>query len=149
MKHAIVILEDNHERREAMLAWLADRLPMYEHRCFEHPASVLSFLRARWTDVLVLSLDHDLNDTLPEDTETTGMAVVDELRLAEPAFPVMVHSSNGPAADKMCRRLKRAGWTVQRVIPLDDTSWIGNEWFPTLQRLLIGEARLPARTAVG
>src|SRR5438067_1289622 len=110
MKRAIVILEDDHERREAMLGWLTDRFPAYEQRCFEHPAALNAFLEARHDDVLALSLDHDLNELLGAAAEITGMKAVNALLTLEPSFPVIIHSSNGTAAAKMERRLKRAGW---------------------------------------
>ena len=64
-----------------------------------------------------------------------GREVADFLAQHAPVCPVIIHSSNGPAAQGMQFCLERAGWSVTRVYPLDDLAWVERGWRPELQRL--------------
>jgi hypothetical protein len=132
----IAILEDNRERIDAMRRWLDDRFRMYETYVSNDPETFNSTLEQRWNELLLISLDHDLfegRDGLPDDD---GMTVATFLATREPRCPIVIHSSNTPAALRMKRMLDRKGWTVSRVIPFDDTAWIVDDWIPTVRRRL-------------
>ena len=126
MKTLILILEDDPSRIEVMKAWLQDRLYMFEHRFFDQPSELIDMVKQRGDDVLAVSLDHDLNElclqpphsSTPNQDDPTGMDVVNFLEQQPPSFPVLIHSSNHRAAEKMVRCFKKRHWTVSRVTRL-------------------------------
>ena len=132
----IAILEDNRDRIDAMRRWLDERFRMYETYITDDPVEFNRTVKKRWMDLLFLSLDHDLFERADRSRDDDGMTVADFLVTREPQCPVIVHSSNSQAAQSMEKLLVRKGWTVSRVIPFDDTTWIANEWIPTVRRLL-------------
>ena len=136
----IAVLEDNADRVAAMKKWLNDRFGMYEHFITDDPRRLLEVLGERAEDVLVVSLDHDLFDSSHGREDATGMDVIHALVRGKPAFPVIVHSSNSIAAEKMVRRLRNKKWNVVSVMPIEDTAWIGRDWFYELRRLINARA---------
>lgn len=130
----ILVLEDNAERRAAMRARVAERLPMYELILTDDPGTFIGHLRDRGSRVLVVSLDHDLHERADQSTDLTGMQVVDHLVRQEPAFPVLLHTTNERDGARMEQRLKRGGWSVTWVKPFADTEWVNLAWYPALKR---------------
>ncbi|MBL8864499.1 MAG: hypothetical protein KF873_00130 [Gemmataceae bacterium] len=142
MRKIIVVLEDNAERIAAMKLRLEDRMPMYDCFFSDDPGEIVEVLTRRKGDVLAVSLDHDLFDRADGSTEITGMDVAEFLSRTEPEFPVLIHSSNAIDADRMQRLLAKNRWSVTRVTPFNDTSWIGEDWYPALRRA-IGKSAMP------
>lgn len=136
MKKAIIVLEDNHDRREAMRAWLDERLSMYRLMLTDDPVECIQYIRECSGHILAASLDHDLYDRADRTTTLTGMDVVDFLVQTSPAFPVLLHTSNRLDGERMQLRLKKIGWNVTWVVPFDGTEWVGKEWYPTLKHLI-------------
>ena len=134
----IVILEDNEERRAVMRSCLADRFYQYETLFFLDPNEMIRFLDNNLDDTIVVSLDHDL-ELLPTASGRcidpgTGREVADYLAGKDPVCPVIIHTSNGPAALGMEMVLRDAHWQTHRVIPMEDTEWIPRHWFRTIRR---------------
>ena len=136
MAMLIAILEDNADRVLAMKKWLDDRLSMYDRFITNDPHELIDKLRERMEDVLAVSLDHDLHERPDGSTELTGMMVVDFLGTQRPRFPVLLHTSNVRDGETMKRRLLSKEWRVTWVTPFDDTTWIGNDWYPTLKKAI-------------
>lgn len=159
MKLTIVVLEDNAERRKEMKSWLSERLHQYRVRFFRDPRKLNFWLQHHHDKVLVASLDHDLTELpanqLPKNSskgrkkDLTGRDVAEFLVLLPPTFPVLIHSSNAPAANSMATLLLERGWLVELVTPFEDLLWIGAMWYPALRKLLIdsSRARLPRESA--
>jgi hypothetical protein len=142
MTPVIVILEDNAERQTAMNSWLDDRLPMYVRHVSSDPDRIIAIFREHWASILIASLDFDLYDDPEMGTHKTGGNVVDYLTTrTDHPFPVLVHSSNEPEAERMQRRLRKHHWATDRVIPFDGTEWIGHDWYPALKRMIRTAAR--------
>ena len=58
----ILILEDNADRRTAMLEHIADCLPMFGVTFFETSESMINALSsAKWDEIALISLDNDLD----------------------------------------------------------------------------------------
>jgi len=142
------ILEDNLERIGVMKEWLTDRLPMYEHAFTDDPETMIRLLEVKSGQILAVSLDHDLYDRADGSTELTGMIVSDYLAEREPTFPIIIHSSNERDSLTMKTKLICGGWKVQKVLPFDDTNWIGISWYPALKKAIRRAARLPPRIPV-
>ena len=80
-----------------------------------------------------MSLDHDLHERPDQSTTLTGMRVVDHLVEMPPAFPVLLHTSNRRDGARMRSRLKKSGWSVKWVAPIDGTNWVATEWYYALK----------------
>ena len=141
MGKLIAILEDNPDRVAVMRRWLAERFGMYEHFFSDDPDTLIGHIRPRLGDLVAVSLDHDLHERPDGNTAVTGMAVAEFLSAAEPKFPVLIHSSNTRAVERMRERLRSCDWVVVAVTPFDDTNWIGDDWYPALKRALRRFAR--------
>ena len=145
MAMKIVILEDNADRRAVMERCLADRFYTFDSHFFDEPASMIDFLSANLAETIAISLDNDLDPKPGADGRLIdvgeGRQVADFLATREPACPVVIHTSNGPAADAMTDTLRTAGWKTRRVMPFDDTAWIVADWFPAMRRAVVGPIR--------
>jgi hypothetical protein len=140
MSKVITILEDDARRREAMEALLRRRLPQWEIVFFTASQAMNAWLAQHLAEVVLASLDHDL-ELLPGDhgrliDQGCGRDVVDFLIQQPAAFPVLVHSTNAPAASAMVAELADHGWRVDRVTPYSDLEWIPEAWWPALRQLL-------------
>ncbi len=144
MPKFIAILEDNAERRAVMQACIADRFYTFEARFFDEPTPMIEFLEANLADVLVISLDNDLDMKPGADGRLVdvgeGRQVAEYLATCEPCCPVVIHSSNTAAAESMKLTLRDNGWKTKRVVPMDDTKWIEDDWFFAMRRILVGSA---------
>lgn len=146
--YAIVILEDSPERQAAMRNRLMDRFPQYPVFCFHEPERIIAQFQETLIQPLLISLDHDL-DLIPGPDGSwhdpgTGMTVVDWLVTQPPRCPVIIHSTNLPAAKTMKRRLQHAGWDARRITPYDDLAWIDAEWFTAARQALLRAANAEA-----
>jgi hypothetical protein len=145
MAKKIVILEDNAERRAIMQACIADRFYTFDARFFDEPAEMIALLAANLSDVLVISLDNDLDMKPGADGRAVdvgeGRQVAEFLATREPVCPVVIHTTNANAADLMTETLRAAGWKTRRVIPMDDTHWIEDDWFFVVRRILVGPVK--------
>lgn len=136
----IVILEDNQDRQDAMQARLKDRFPHHAASFFHEPAKMIAHLQLSWRSMRLISLDHDL-DLIPRPDGSlhdsgTGMTVVDWLVAQPVVCPVIIHSTNVPAAKTMQRTLRSSGWIVRRLTPYDDLAWIDAAWLPMVSTCL-------------
>lgn len=136
----LIILEDNEERREAMLGRLRDRLPQYEVIFAATAIECIDWLHRRWESVLAISLDHDL-DLICGPAGTwlepgTGRQVADFLAERSPVCPVVIHSTNVSAVEGMQEVLEAGGWPVERIAPYGDVEWISEVWFPGLRSVM-------------
>ena len=137
----IVILEDDPRRRRAMRAALADRLPQYPPRFFTTAAEAARHLHDHLDRALLVVLDHDL-DPVPVHARRsldagTGRDVADFLAAREPACPVVLHTTNRPAAVGMETELAEAGWAVTVVVPHGDLEWIAGDWLRAVRDAVV------------
>ncbi len=149
----IVILEDNLDRQAAMLARLQDRFPQYPVWFFHEPQKFIDHVQASLSRTLAISLDHDL-DLIPRTDGTlfdpgSGMTVVDWFVAQPPVCPVVIHSTNVPAAKTMKRRLQASGWSARRITPYDDLAWIDADWFDCLRDILVESVNQPSAPVAG
>lgn len=137
----IIVLEDNLDRRVVMRDCLADCFPQYPVRFFVTAGETIAFLRNNLSRVLAIALDHDL-DLIPIDPRRnldpgTGRDVADYLATQRPTCPIIIHTTNAPAAVGMRRELEEAGWKTDQVIPSDGENWIRNDWLVQLRNLIV------------
>lgn len=135
----LVLLEDDARRAEGMCRVATSSLgvAVVHH---DNAPDMLAWLSKNLGRAVLIALDHDLGPSRIRDGERfepgIGRDVADSLAQRTPVCPVLIHSSNGPAADGMQFCLERAGWSVTRVYPLDDLTWVERDWMPEVQRLM-------------
>lgn len=137
MAHKIVILEDNAERQRAMQGWLREHFYSFEAHFFAVASEIIDYLRDHLSEAIAISLDHDL-ELLPGSDgslvdPSTGREVAEFLATCSPVCPVIIHTTNSPAAVGMEMVLQEANWETRRVVPHDDLVWIEEDWFPALR----------------
>lgn len=165
-KMLIAVLEDNTDRREAMEGWLAERFSMYDRFFTDDPYVMIRTIKNRRSDLMVLSLDHDLHERPDFSTELTGMIVARHLAGEAEAvrslpitagflpgnmglmprampdvstpekFPVILHTTNTRDGDTMEAMLREHRWPVQRVVPFDGVTWVYQDWHRALKRAM-------------
>ncbi len=146
----LMILEDNAERRTAMLEHVADCLPMFAVAFYESSVAMIKALqRNGLQDVSLVSLDNDLEPLGDEDGNPidAGDGVSVARFLADLVsdsdgsgirrVPVVVHSSNESAALQMMESLLKSGWDAIRIVPFDAERWIGEMWIRAVRRKIV------------
>ncbi len=140
MNALIAILDDEPGRRAAMQSVLEKQLPDVDIVFFDNALDMIEWLPEGLETVQLLSLDHDLGPVRDRGGERfdpgIGRDVVDVLEQREPCCPVIVHSSNGPAADGMLYALQFAGWSAEREYPHNDLAWIESHWIELVAKKL-------------
>ena len=144
----IIILEDNADRRTAMLEHIADCLPMFGVSFYETSDSMIQALQAAvWDEVALISLDNDLDPVLHDGKPVDagdGVAVARYLvgqnspastRTIPP--PLIIHSTNEIAAAQMQQMFSDANWPTDRVVRYDGESWIGEVWIQQARTAII------------
>ena len=137
----IVILEDNAERRRLMREAVTDRFPQYDLRFFITAGETIAHLRENYENLLVIILDHDL-DLIPVDGHRlidpgSGRDVADFLATQPVVCPIVIHTTNAPAAVGMECVLHDSGWKTYRVIPVGEFKWIPKLWFQTVRNAIV------------
>jgi CheY-like chemotaxis protein len=140
----ILVFEDNLDRQQAMQACLADRFPQYRVQFYDRPSTVAEAFEEFRDEILLISLDHDLELLHGDNGELidpgTGREVADFLATQCPICPVVIHSSNAAAAVAMQSALEDAGWKTYLVAPYNDLEWIRQAWFRTVRRAIVDSA---------
>lgn len=148
MKMTIAVLEDNAERTALMEDCLADKFPFYARRFFRSAPEAIEWLHEHLQETICVSLDHDLERPLdqPDAKEPgTGREVADYLAQQAACCPIVVHTTNVPAAMGMELELEDAGWQVARITPYGDLEWVTELWLPTLRQAIVETAVPPQR----
>lgn len=138
----ILILEDCPHREYRMRDSLMDRMPQFPVRVERTAAGFAAALESVPPGgLLLVALDHDL-DTPPDGRDPgDGRDAAAALAARPPECPVVIHSTNAPAAVAMTMTLEDAGWAVTRVVPTDGHRWVRTAWFRTVRRLIVDSAR--------
>lgn len=141
----VLILEDNRDRRVAMVSRILERFPFLRIEFFDSATAFIDRLaKGTREDIAAIALDHDL-ELLPDASGRfvdpgTGMDVANWLaRLPAPICPVIVHSTNAPASVAMVECLTNKGWKVTRVIPHGDLEWVDEVWLFSMRNALVDE----------
>ena len=130
------MLEDEEERLVRFAAVLSEQKHKIE---FLHWRTVDEFI-AGFTNTTktpnLICLDHDLFTDSPDDPDPgDGRDVAEFLARKTPCCPIVIHSSNQPAADSMYFTLADAKWDVEKIAPLGE-DWIESYWWTTAKPLI-------------
>ena len=140
MARTILVLEDDDRRQAAMRRCLSEQCSGYDHTFFDNAPGTLDWLQEHLSEVALLCLDHDLGPNRVRDGEPfdpgTGRDVVDYLVTQKPRCPVIIHSTNSPAAVGMEMALQESGWKCSRITPFNDLGWVGTSWVRMVRKCL-------------
>ena len=124
----ILMLEDDRERLGRFASVLASR---FRDATFDYWRTAPQFIDAykqRSRNPHLIALDHDLFVDNPSDPDPgDGRDVAQFLANQPPCCPVLIHSTNAPAADSMLFTLRDKGWNVGRIAPIGE-DWIEADW---------------------
>ena len=141
MRHSIVILEDDSNRIAVMDDCLADKFPFFERKFFRTAPDAIAWLDAHLSETACVSLDHDLEPQSPSDPDPgIGRDVADFLAARRPTCPVIIHTTNRPAAEGMELVLVDTGWKVERIMPYESCRWIPEAWLPLIRHAVVKSA---------
>src|SRR5262245_41821767 len=144
MRMSLVILEDNDDRIRVMTDVLADKFPFYDRKFFRTAPAAVKWLEGHLDAAVCISLDHDLEPAAGEQADPgTGREVADFLAQRQPQCPIVVHTTNVPAAVGMEMALTDVGWSVARVLPYGDTAWIAAAWLPAIRDAIFNASDVP------
>ncbi len=138
-----LILEDNRDRRVAMIGRLAERFPFLHVTFFDASQAMIDFMESdELLDVAMISLDHDLEFVAGVNGDWvdpgTGLEVARWLsERPKPICPVVVHTTNSREGSKMMRLLEKSKWVAHRVVPHDDLHWIDTDWFRVVRNAIV------------
>lgn len=136
----ILILEDNDDRQNMMRKVLKGRFPALRAEFFKESKPMISHIKTTGLDdVAVISLDHDL-ELKTEQGQTmdggNGREVVECLVTMPVKRPVIVHTTNVNAGQKMMQTFEDHAWPAARVVPYEDLLWIRQVWAAEMGRQL-------------
>ena len=138
MAGTVAILEDDAGRLAEFRACLPALLPGHAAVTFDNAAEMIGWLRLYLSDVVLISLDHDLPLTQVRHGRSvdpgTGRQVADHLSPLPPVCPVIVHTSNEHFAPGMIRVLNDGGWPTARVYPDADHAFVRTAWADQVRR---------------
>lgn len=138
----ILILEDDSRRCEAMRDCLSDRFVKFEVLFSPTASQMRQLIEQHFGETILIALDHDLELIETEDGSLlesgTGREIADLLASRSPVCPVVIHSTNSPAAVGMQMVLDEAGWETHRVLPFGDLEWIPKVWFRAVRDAIVG-----------
>jgi hypothetical protein len=156
----ILILEDNAERRTAMLEHIADSLPMFGVSFFETSDSIIIALKTvDPQEIALISLDNDLDPVVVNgqvvdagDGVAVARFLVDRPNHGSGdtphTAPVIIHTTNESAAYEMQELFKAANWQFHRVVPYDAEVWIGEVWIKKVRSIIISSVTDRKKMAV-
>jgi hypothetical protein len=132
MRDVIAVLEDDQRRADAMKEEIQRLFPSARTLFFDNAPDMLEWLGNGLPSVRLLCLDHDLGPNRQRHGETfdpgIGWDVAEFLVTKKASCPVVIHSANAEGAYRMQFKLEDAGWSVERVAPFDDLTWIKARW---------------------
>jgi hypothetical protein len=150
MQQAIAILEDDERRLATMRDYLSDKFPFFECVFFRSAPEAIAWLRKELPRTVLVGLDHDLEPSEGVAADPgTGRDVADLLARQPPSCPVLIHSTNNPAAIGMMADLEAAGWPVGRLGPYGDLAWIAEAWLPLVRDAIVNGANALAGDSEG
>jgi CheY-like chemotaxis protein len=136
----VLLLEDNSERVAEMGDVLAELAIDVTIRLSDNALDFIESLDQELPLADLVLLDHDLGPSRqvggtrvdPGD----GRDVVAALCARKPCCPVIIHSTNVPAAFSMESDLRSSGWNVSAIVPYCDLVWVREAWLPLVIKSL-------------
>ena len=130
----LLMLEDDAERIDKFRAALHVIDPALSLRIWNDAWTMIREVEAFLPSACLISLDHDLEPSGPNDPGT-GWDVTKFLVTLQPVCPIIIHSSNADRASWMMGEFELEGWEYHRLPPLGD-DWIEHDWHHLVRRLL-------------
>lgn len=127
----MLMLEDEMERLIRFEALLSKLDGAVEWRHWRTAPKFIAGFQAVERRPGLICLDHDLFTDHPDDPDPgDGRDVAQFMATQPPCCHVIIHSSNGHAAESMFFTLSEANWDVEKIAPLG-RDWIEAYWWMT------------------
>lgn len=136
----VLMLEDDRERIQRFRAILRRHDGGVEVGIHRTAGEFIAAFGRLESPPSLIALDHDLFTDHESDPDPgDGRDVARYLAERRPMCPVLIHSSNAPAADSMLFTLRDANWEVDRIAPIGG-DWIETYWYPIALDMMVGRA---------
>src|SRR5690606_24546100 len=113
MANTILVLDDDPDRTAEMLEVLTANFAQYQSVFIDNAPDTIAWTQQHLGETALICLDHDLGPNRERNGAVfdpgIGRDVVEYLATQEPVCPVIIHSTNLPAAFGMKARLKESG----------------------------------------
>ena len=129
----IFILEDNDERIDNFKAALGHIACHVEKTV---PESI-DWLSRNEGEILLFSLDNDLYVPEYHGDAGEGWELCEWILANLTKHPLLIHSTNIHAADKMQNACNRAGWECRTIPPYNGFEWIHDSWIKAVSDSII------------
>ena len=120
----IAILDDEHDRLDAMVPILRKRYPALNVVTFDNAPDINAWFAGNLHLCILICLDHDLGPNRKRDGAVfdpgIGRDVSDYLASRDPVCPIIIHTTNTDARPGMISALEDGGWVVSYVSPYSD-----------------------------
>ena len=130
----IVILEDDARRQSEMSAVVHECYPHANLIIFDDAHKAIAYFDDHYPDIV--SLDNDLVSSVLGHDPGEGIDVVEHIILGDKRYPVIIHTSNGRAGEKMESKMIEMGWVCHWTVPDNDLEWIRLNWRRWLLKFL-------------
>jgi hypothetical protein len=132
----LVMLEDDLDRIRRFRAIVATHHPDARLDVYRTAPAFIAAYSALTSMPCLVCLDHDVFVDSPDEPDPGDGRDVSTFLTTQPAIcPVLIHSTNAPAADGMMFSMRDAGWTVDRIAPIGG-DWIEAYWYPAAYKIV-------------
>ncbi len=132
----LFMLEDDYDRIQRFNAVIAKHHPDATILNSRTAPNFIAAYKLLQTLPDLICLDHDLFTDSPNDPDPGDGRDVSRFLVTQPSVcPVLIHSTNGVAADSMLYSMRDAGWTVRRMSPIGE-AWIEEDWYPVATEVI-------------
>jgi len=128
----LFILEDDHDRTTAFKRAIVDR----PHHVERTVPEAIAWLRRHKDEVTLYSLDNDLIVPDYDGDEGEGWQLCKWILANAVKRPIICHTTNSPAGEKMKLACSDAEWPFQRVVPYNGSEWIAGAWIGVVEEML-------------
>lgn len=128
----LFILEDNEDR----IAGFRQELGSTPHHIERTFPEARDWLAERGAEVDFFSLDNDLYLADYEGEEGEGWQLCEWILANLEPRPIIVHSTNTHASQRMKMACEEAGWDFHRVVPYLGMQWIGEAWIEKVREVM-------------
>lgn len=130
-----LILDHDPARLRALEAIIHRILPAHQVSKLSKASTFIETYLQVGHQTELLALGHAILPDPDEDNLGNGELVARLLSGLSPTAPVILHSSDQVAVQRMWKSLKQGGWPVRRVVPSPTWDWIGRDYAYMLDKL--------------
>ena len=127
MRRHILMLEDDTSRLSRFHDVLKPLGEVHTLHTWRDARQMVSEMSPFLGDCALICLDHDLEPEVAGHDPGDGLEVARFLAPLRLPIPILIHSSNGDAVQRMRGVLELEGWRVHSILPFGDR-WVEQHW---------------------